>query len=307
MSKPVEWVSALLTRFEEHLPCRIGPQTHHTRTNVQQNKESLINISRHKFSLVISGLTKTLTKINDLKPALSGDLERDYHESLLIVLDTLEKCLSLQAAKHRNQTKIGCLTGSSGGPHGLYLKRQAQTVSTPGETSRSLLNGSEGASQPQTATAPQQKYDEIMNVKLLLKEICQFLDMQPNSGPTLANDNLLPSMSSYNMVSQIRKLASKILFALSVNNFGAVFNRIQGRLQELSVSNEENPDNHTDIELIQHIDVDVARLTRLLHEAIGKFRQLKKNAQLTLMGSMEKAIWNWMDNYRKFLRSKVIQ
>ena len=53
-----------------------------------------------------------------------------------------------------------------------------------------------------------------------------------------------------NMVNQIRILTSKVLFALSVNNFSAVFNRISGRLQELAVSNDENPD-HTDIELIQ--------------------------------------------------------
>ena len=63
-AKPVWWVSGLLTRFEEQLPCRIGPQTHHSRINVQQNKESLIHISQWKFSLVISGLTRTLTKIN---------------------------------------------------------------------------------------------------------------------------------------------------------------------------------------------------------------------------------------------------
>ena len=48
------------------------------------------------------------------------EFERDYYESLLIVLDTLEKCLSSQAQ--------------------------------------------------------QVKYDEAMNVKLLLREICQFLD-----------------------------------------------------------------------------------------------------------------------------------
>ena len=63
-AKPEQWVSALLTRFEEQLPCRIGPQTHHSRINVQQNKESLIHISKWKFSLVISGLTRTLSKVN---------------------------------------------------------------------------------------------------------------------------------------------------------------------------------------------------------------------------------------------------
>ena len=123
-----------------------------------------------------------------------------------------------------------------------------------------------------------------MNVKLLLKEICQLLDMP--------NDNS-------NMVTQIRHLTSKVLFALSINSFSAVFNRISNRLQELSVSNEENPD-HTDIELIQHVDVDLQRLTKLLTEAISKFKSLKKGAYLALMNSLEKAIWNWMHNYRKF-------
>ena len=123
IQKPVYWVSALMNRFEEQLPCRIGPQTQHTRVNVQQNKESLIHISKWKFSLVISGLTKTLTKIGEMKPQQIPEFERDYHDSLIIVLETLEKCLTIQP-------------------------------------------GSEAS-----------KYDDIMNVKLLLKEICQYLDM----------------------------------------------------------------------------------------------------------------------------------
>ena len=88
---------------------------------MQQNKECLIQISKFKFSLVISGLTKILQRINELR-ATHTEFERDYYESLLIVMDTLERCLSSQAV--------------------------------------------EAAS----------KYDDAMNVKLLLREICQFLD-----------------------------------------------------------------------------------------------------------------------------------
>ena len=139
--KPVVWVSALMSRFEEQLPCRIGPQTHHSRINVQQNKESLIHISKWKFSLVISGLTKILTKLSDLRTTQIEHFERDYHESQIIVLDTLEKCLSSQAPE-----------------------------------------------------AP--KYDDVMNVKLLLKEMCQFLDVSPSETST--------------QVMQIRNLASKV-------------------------------------------------------------------------------------------------
>lgn len=61
----------------------------------------------------------------------------------------------------------------------------------------------------------------------------------------------------------IKSLASKVLFALSVNFFNAVFSRISSKLQELASCPDENPD-YSDIELIQHINVDVNRLTRLV-------------------------------------------
>lgn len=61
----------------------------------------------------------------------------------------------------------------------------------------------------------------------------------------------------------LKALASKVLFALSQNHFAAVFNRISARIQELTACSEENPD-YSDIELIQHIDMDTAKLTKLL-------------------------------------------
>jgi neurofibromin 1 len=92
------------------------------------------------------------------------------------------------------------------------------------------------------------RFEEAMNVKLLLREICQFIDIQSENNPNATS---------------LKALASKVLFALSQNHFGAVFNRISARLQELSACSEENPD-YSDIELIQHIDLDVNRLTKLL-------------------------------------------
>ncbi|XP_067128062.1 neurofibromin isoform X2 [Centruroides vittatus] len=225
--KPVEWVSSLITRFEEQLPCRSGPQTTHSRINVEQNKECLINISKNKFSLVISGLTRILHSVNEMRThgQFQPEFERNFYESQLIILDTLEKCLNGQ----------------------------------PKETTR---------------------YDEAMNVKSLLRELCQFIEV-PSDNP---------------LVVELKNLASKVLFALSLNNFNAVFSRISARLQELSNSNEENPD-YIDIELIQHINLDISRLIKLLSEINQKFKSLKKSAYLVLMNSVEKAIWNWMDTY----------
>ncbi|RVE54409.1 hypothetical protein evm_000894 [Chilo suppressalis] len=233
--KPGEWANSLIARFEEQLPYKTGAQNLHSRINEEQCKACLVQISRHRFSLVISGLTKILQRINELyQPTITSssgvnrptEQEKGYHDSLVIVLDTLEICLS---------------------------------------------------SQPKDTT----KYDEAMNVKILLREVCQFIDMRNES--TVNN-------------AVLRQLSSKVLFALSLNFFNAVFNRISGRLQELASSSEENPD-YTDIELIQHINVDILRLIRLLTESIQKFKLLRKSAHIVLVMSLEKAIWNWMDTY----------
>ncbi|XP_050358352.1 neurofibromin-like isoform X2 [Nymphalis io] len=232
--KPGEWANSLIARFEEQLPYKTGAQNLHSRINEEQCKACLVQISRHRFSLVIAGLTKILQRVNELhQPTTTTcvnrpqtELEKGYHDSLVIVLDTLEICLSSQ----------------------------------PKDTA---------------------KYEEAMNVKILLREVCQFIDLRNESN---VNSTLL------------RQLASKVLFALSLNFFNAVFNKISARLQELASSSEENPD-YTDIELIQHVNVDILRLIRLLTESIQKFKLLRKSAHIVLVVSLEKAVWNWMDTY----------
>jgi neurofibromin 1 len=151
---------------------------------------------------VLDGFVKVLKRIHELyqtgtcgAPRQHGpELEKNYYDSLLIVLETLEKCFSQQPKDSITLTM-----------------------------------------------------EENQNLKSLLKEICAFLDM--------SNDN--PNTHA------IKVLASKVLFALSVNFFNAVFNRISSKLQELASCPDENPD-YSDIELIQHINVDVNRLTKLL-------------------------------------------
>lgn len=56
-----------------------------------------------------------------------------------------------------------------------------------------------------------------------------------------------------------------------------------------------------DIELIQHINVDVTRLIKIINEVNVKFKALnvKKGVHNVLLQSIEKCIWNWMDTYPK--------
>ncbi|XP_036229152.1 neurofibromin isoform X3 [Bactrocera oleae] len=221
IQKPGEWANSLLARFEDQLPNKIGLHGTQARLSQDQLTACLIQISRYRFSLVISGLTKMLQRVNEASMQSRHDAERCYFESLVIILTTLERCLA-------NQTK---------------------------DTAR---------------------FEEAMNVKLLLREISQFIDVQSDNNPNAA---------------QLKAIASRVLFALSQNHFSAVFNRISARIQELITCSDENPDC-CDIELIQHIDMDINKLTKLLH--VTKSRS-KKAPPLILLHSLEKAIWNWIE------------
>uniref|UniRef100_A0A3Q3R8S4 Neurofibromin 1b n=1 Tax=Monopterus albus TaxID=43700 RepID=A0A3Q3R8S4_MONAL len=223
--KPVEWVQAVITRFDEQLPIKVVHQNTHTKVSTEHNKECLINISKYKFSLVISGLTNILKNVNNMR--IFGETsEKNLYLSQLIILDTLEKCLAGQSKD--------CL-----------------------------------------------RLDETMLVKQLLPEICHFIHTY---------------REGHQHAAELRASASAVLFSLSCNNFNAVFSRISTRLQELTVCSEDNVDVH-DIELMQYINVDCSKLKRLLQETVLKFRALKKPAQLAVINSLEKAFWNWVENY----------
>uniref|UniRef100_A0A8C5SAB8 Neurofibromin 1 n=1 Tax=Laticauda laticaudata TaxID=8630 RepID=A0A8C5SAB8_LATLA len=223
--KPVEWVQAVVNRFDEQLPIKTSQQNTHTKVSTEHNKECLINISKYKFSLVISGLTNILKNVNNMR-IFSEAAEKNLYLSQLIILDTLEKCLAGQ----------------------------------PKDTMR---------------------LDETMLVKQLLPEICHFIH-------TYREGN--------QHATELRNSASGVLFSLSCNNFNAVFSRISTRLQELTVCSEDNADVH-DIELLQYISVDCIKLKRILQETVFKFKTLKKAAQLAVINSLEKAFWNWVENY----------
>uniref|UniRef100_A0A672NDK3 Neurofibromin 1 n=1 Tax=Sinocyclocheilus grahami TaxID=75366 RepID=A0A672NDK3_SINGR len=223
--KPVEWVQAVITRFDEQLPVKVGVQNTHTKISTEHNKECLINISRYKFSLVISGLTNILKNVNNMR--IFGDTaEKNLYLSQLIIMDTLEKCL---------------------------------------------------AGQPKDSM----RLDETMLVKQLLPEICHFIHTYREGNQYAA---------------ELRNSACGVLFSLSCSNFSAVFSRISTRLQELTVCSEDNVDVH-DIELIQYINVDCCKFKRLLQETVFKFKALKKPAQLSVIYNLEKAFWNWVENY----------
>ncbi|PAA68954.1 hypothetical protein BOX15_Mlig013644g1 [Macrostomum lignano] len=231
--KPGEWVHALLNRFDSQLPIKTGLHTNQSLENVEMNKQCLIRVSKYKFALVISELTKILQQVDQMH-VYGPDAERNFCHSQFIILDTLEKCL----------------------------------IGQPKETSR---------------------LDEAILVKNLLQEICRVRKLVQNF-MTLTGENS-------KMNGELLTLASRVIYALSVNNFNTVFNRILSSLN-LSTSELEDADCQiSELELIQYLSMDLTRLSRLIYEVCTKFKGLKKNAYLALSNFLERAIWNWLENF----------
>lgn len=128
----------------------------------------------------------------------------------------------------------------------------------------------------------EQSRDDTSNVKALISEICLLIDMP---GDTQLAENL-------------RQQARSLLFAVSLSNFFAIFGQFSRAVDFFSKepsTGEENPD-FIDIELIQHIKFDLSKLVKLFTEVNEKFRALKKNVHFVLFTSIEKAVWNWIEN-----------
>ena len=110
--------------FYFQLPYRSGNTTTQARINIEQIMTCLIEISQYRFYLVIGGLTKMLQRVNETyQPSncnLKHDAEKAGFDSVVIILQILERCLSTQSK----------------------------------DTAR---------------------FEEALNVKLLLREICQFI------------------------------------------------------------------------------------------------------------------------------------
>lgn len=222
MQKPNEWASSLIKRFADQLPIQTGLHTVESMQNIDQNRECLVKVCQHRFQLVIIGLSEILKGVETTK--IHPDFERNYNESLLIVLETLEQCLKVQPA---NLTKT----------------------------------------------------DETQIVNVLLPQLQHYL----YGGST-----------DTSLGSELKQRAAAVLFALSTTNFNAIFAKVNAdRLSTLFASSDDGWDGSEELDLIQYINVDQAKLLRLLKEA-NKLR-LKKNAQITLAYNLEKAIWNWIE------------
>ncbi|KAI5740359.1 hypothetical protein M8J76_003040 [Diaphorina citri] len=215
-----------------------------------------------------TGPQSSITRINEEQ--LKSCFVKISENKFQTVLTHLTKILS-----HTNDQFSALLQTSKGCPPDIIKTFQDSIVSTLDAIERVLSSQEDNKNSKTNVTT---EIDMNM-MKLLLREVCSYLS--PETHPDFAPP-------------QVRTLAIKTLFGFSTNYFNIIFMRIAGSLQELSIGvtepspNREEGADLCDIELMTYLDVDLARLMKLLNEINQKFKMLKKQAHVLIITSIEK-------------------
>ncbi|KAI9261580.1 hypothetical protein BDA99DRAFT_547292 [Phascolomyces articulosus] len=107
---------------------------------------------------------------------------------------------------------------------------------------------------------------------------------------------------STDIMLDIYKAASRVVFYVSASNWPIMFSKIKARILYLSTTMDENPET-ADMRLLECSALNAKRLSMILTELCSTFMHLKKSAQLFVAVTLRRAIWNWIETYpSEFMR-----
>lgn len=237
----------------------------HSRASFEVTREGLISEAKTKFPLVVSGLSRILRSINEMRGQQPSShhlsqqselFERNFSESQQYVVDTINRCFSCR------------------GSESTFLEDES-----------------------------------------IVRTLVELLPMMESSSSTNLESSLISALSSLSIVTtvpssstanqamlsffsplQLRESASKLLYYLSRDNFDVVYTRFLFKLNEIGATTEEAPDM-TDVEVIQHLDLKIDSLTRVIRDIVTRFPRIKKHFHHQSLVSIEKAIWSWISHH----------
>ncbi|KAL0094126.1 hypothetical protein F4703DRAFT_1816773 [Phycomyces blakesleeanus] len=98
------------------------------------------------------------------------------------------------------------------------------------------------------------------------------------------------------IVVDIYKAASRVVFYLSASNWYIMHSKLRARILYLTTTSDEAPDT-SDIRLLECCALNSKRLSMMFEELHPTFTRLKKSAQLAIAVILRRAIWGWIETY----------
>ncbi|KXN84411.1 Neurofibromin, partial [Leucoagaricus sp. SymC.cos] len=96
--------------------------------------------------------------------------------------------------------------------------------------------------------------------------------------------------------SLITDYSGRIIFSISISNWGMVFERLRSKIRALAnKTDEEVKSDLTDLQLLKYIVFDRNRLIQVLNELSSLLVNMAREAQLSIAVPLRSAIWNWIE------------
>ncbi|SAM09354.1 hypothetical protein [Absidia glauca] len=272
---------------------------------------ALIDLSKYRLPSIASTIVTVIENICRSPSITDEYIPYDILQSQLFLLRMLSGCMQHHWQFVRNANK------SQGGNSSNNIH---PTLSDTSSNHSNTTNGMPRSSSTNDGTLPTDLQDPpalddglakyIVSIMSRFMHQMSFAEEREN-GPSHHTTNITRteyytstsiSSTSNDMIVDIYKAASKVIFYVSASNWHIVFIKIKTRILFLTTSIDENP-NFADLRLLECCALNSKRLSAILTEFCTAFMHLKKSSQMMAAVVLRHAIWGWIETYpMEFLR-----
>ncbi|KAI9026450.1 hypothetical protein CLU79DRAFT_741805 [Phycomyces nitens] len=311
MTGDTKLILSLINRITTRLPSNSGKKIDYLENDpmIKQTVAALVDLSKYRLPVIASVLTGAIETAT--KPILTTRPDEliscDILQSQLYLLRILSVCMQHHWRFVRDTKRT---TKSEKPLDPIIAHAPAAILGREGLLDpKNQINWNPNGMSPDEIIDPPPLDDNLARLILsVMSRIMHQMVIMEDRDPVLAHSyaiNLVqteyytaiksPDTTS-DLMKEIYKAASKVMFYLSASNWTIVFSKIKSRILYLSTTIDENPDT-SEMRFLECSSLNKNRLVMVLTEISSSFIHLKKSAQLVVALVLRRAIWNWIETY----------
>ncbi|KAI8390971.1 uncharacterized protein BYT42DRAFT_508674 [Radiomyces spectabilis] len=304
MSSDTKLILSLVNRISVRLPSNSGKKLDSLENDplVQQTVAALIELSKFRLPTIAGTLATLLENVSKTSSLAASDeyIPFDVLQSQLFLLRMLSACMQHHWQFIREKSEPSNKTAS------VHREGSIRSNHSAGSQQSKF---SIDSNMPTDLEDPPPLDDNLAKilVSLMARFMHQMSVMEEREHGSSTNHvtsitrteyytSTSVAASSSDIIVDIYKAASRVVFYVSASNWPITFAKIHTRILYLSSTMDENPET-SDMRLLECCALNAKRLSMILSDLCSTFLHLKKSAQLVIAVILRKAIWGWIETY----------
>ncbi|ORX55545.1 hypothetical protein DM01DRAFT_1366815 [Hesseltinella vesiculosa] len=302
MRSNTKLILSLINRVAVRLPINSGRQIENLEHDpiVQQTVAAIIELSSYKLSTIANALTTVLENVSK-HYQITSDYQlvpKDALQSQLFILRLLSACMQHHWNTYREQSlrsKDGDEANAAAAATGVSSSPSPRDSVDIDKTN--LINVSAYVPPLDDALASfiLVLMNRFLNQMHLIEEASD-PDLAPdNSTNTNALSHLDPV--SLEIMTDIYKVAGRVLYYVSASNWTMYYTKIKSAVQMLGSVHDGASTNPPDIRMLECCCLTRFRLHAILTDLSPYYLHMKRQGKLLYSKMIRRAIWRWIDTF----------